>query len=89
MSCVEIAGSLQRGDLAHMLSFDSTTSFFQVKSILIRLRRELQNIEFLTPIEFEHSILISDDGLKSSVFNALEIDGYTPHKKSIALRQSV
>ncbi|MDX7989211.1 hypothetical protein FE392_18170 [Xenorhabdus sp. 12] len=65
-----------RGDLAHMLSFDNTASFFQVKSILIRLRRELQNIEFLTPIEFEHSILTSGDGSKESVFNALESDGY-------------
>ena len=65
-----------RGDLAHMLSFENTASFFQVKSILIRLRRELQNIEFLTPIEFEHSILTSNDGLKRSVFSALESDGY-------------
>ncbi|MBA5603212.1 hypothetical protein H1224_19365 [Pectobacterium aroidearum] len=65
-----------RGDLSHMLSFDNTASFFQVKSILIRLRRELQNIYFLTPIEFEHSILTSDDGLKDVVFNTLETDGY-------------
>lgn len=65
-----------RGDLAHMLSFDNTASFFQVKSILVRLRRELQNIDFLTPIEFEHAILISDDGSKASVFHALEGDGY-------------
>ncbi len=65
-----------RGDLAHMLSFEDTASFFQVKSILVRLRRELQNIEFLTPIELEHSILVSDDGLKESVIHILKEDGY-------------
>lgn len=65
-----------RGDLQHMLSFDSTANFFQVKSILIRLRRELQHINFLTPIEFEHAILASKEGLKSSVFKFLEADGY-------------
>ncbi|WP_038910332.1 hypothetical protein [Dickeya dadantii] len=65
-----------RGDLAHMLSFEDTASFFQVKSILVRLRRELQNIAFLTPIEFEHAIIMSDDASKESVFRALKEDGY-------------
>ena len=65
-----------RGDLKHMLAFDSTASFFQVKSILVRLRRELQHIRFLTPIELEHAIIISEQGLKKSVFDSLELDGY-------------
>lgn len=65
-----------RGDLKHMLSFDSTASFFQVRSILVRLRRELQHICFLTPIELEHAILTSEQGLKDSVFHSLELDGY-------------
>lgn len=65
-----------RGDLKHMLSFDNTASFFQVKSILIRLRRELQYINFLTPVEFEHSILVSEESSKKEVFEALEQDGY-------------
>lgn len=65
-----------RGDLKHMLAFDSTASFFQVKSILIRLRRELQHICFLTPIELEHAIITSEQGLKESVFHSLELDGY-------------
>jgi hypothetical protein len=65
-----------RGDLQHMLTFDSTASFFQVKSILVRLRRELQYIKFLTPIELEHAIIVSTDGLKHSVFNSLLSDGY-------------
>jgi len=50
-----------KGDLEHMLSFPDTASFFQVKSILIRLRREFQNIKFLTPIEIEHALLMSND----------------------------
>lgn len=65
-----------RGDLKHMLAFDSTASFFQVKSILVRLRRELQYIKFLTPIELEHAIIVSEDGLKHSVFKSLLSDGY-------------
>ena len=65
-----------RGDLKHMLAFDSTASFFQVKSILVRLRRELQYICFLTPIELEHAIITSEQGLKDSVFHSLELDGY-------------
>ncbi|QMW14544.1 hypothetical protein H3302_16065 [Pseudoalteromonas sp. MT33b] len=65
-----------RGDLAHMLSFEDTASFFQVKSILIRLRRELQEIKYLTPIELEHSILTSDDGDLSKIKTSLELDGY-------------
>lgn len=65
-----------RGDLKHMLAFNNTASFFQVKSILVRLRRELQHIRFLTPIEFEHAIITSEKGLKESVFKNLELDGY-------------
>ena len=65
-----------RGDLKHMLAFDNTASFFQVKSILVRLRRELQHICFLTPIELEHAIITSEQGLKESVFHSLELDGY-------------
>lgn len=65
-----------RGDLEHMLTFDNTASFFQVKSILVRLRRELQLIEFLTPIEFEHAIITSETGRVDDVYNQLRLDGY-------------
>lgn len=66
-----------RGDLEHMLSFESTASFFQVKSIFIRLRRELQQINFLTPIEYEHAILTSESKLKKEVYAMLFSDGYS------------
>lgn len=69
-----------RGDLQHMLTFNSTASFFQVKSILVRLRRELQHIRFLTPIELEHAIITSEQSLKESVFHSLELDGYPPEE---------
>lgn len=65
-----------RTDLEHMLSFDDTASFFQVKSILIRLRREFQNIAFLTPIEFEHAILMVENASKQEVHTFLQSEGY-------------
>jgi len=71
-----------RGDLQHMLSFSNTESFFQVKSILVRLRREFQKIDFLTAIEIQHAILISESksykDIKASLINEeysiIEID---------------
>jgi hypothetical protein len=57
-----------RGDLQHMLSFTNTSSFFQVKTILVRLRREFQKIDFLTGIEIQHSILVN----KSTTFNEIK-----------------
>lgn len=66
-----------RGDLAHMLSFSNTASFFQVKSILVRLRREFQNIDFLTAIEIQHAILVSTSTSPATIQNLLVEDGYT------------
>ena len=57
-----------------MLALDSTASFFQVKSILVRLRRELQHIKFLTPVELEHAIITSEQASKESVFYLLKCD---------------
>ncbi|WP_155419365.1 hypothetical protein [Chromobacterium subtsugae] len=66
-----------RGDLAHMLTFENTASFFQVKSIFIRLRREFQNIEYLTPVEFEHAIMTTDTPSKDAICTTLRTDGYS------------
>lgn len=57
-----------------MLTFDSTASFFQVKNILVRPRRELQHIKFLTPVELEHAIITSEQASKESVFYLLKSD---------------
>lgn len=65
-----------RGDLEHMLTFDNTCSFIQVKSILIRLRREFQNIAYLTPVELEHAIIATQSGTREDVYKYLIDEGY-------------
>ncbi|XOV81274.1 MAG: hypothetical protein ACFHVJ_10065 [Aestuariibacter sp.] len=65
-----------RGDLQHMLSFPDTASFFQVRSILVRLRREFQYINFLTPIDIEHVLLTTTANDKNSVSSELLSQNY-------------
>lgn len=65
-----------KGDLKHMLKFDDTHSFFQVRSIWIRLRRELQNIGFLTPIEIEHAVIRTPNGSIERIQEILINEGY-------------
>ena len=64
------------GDLKKLLSMDDTHTFFQVRSACIRLRRALQEIGFLTPLEIEHTICMSD-GTTESVVARLQNDGYS------------
>lgn len=45
------------GDLKKMLAKRTTKSFIQVRTAPVKLRRELQEIDFLTPLEIEHAIL--------------------------------
>lgn len=45
-----------RRDLQHMLEMPSTADFVQVRSAHVKLRRQLQNIGFLTPIDFVHAL---------------------------------
>lgn len=78
-----------RGDLEHMLSFDNTESFFQVKSILIRLRREFQKIDFLTAIEIQHAILTNLSSSYESVINSLQNDGYSSIEIERAIKISL
>lgn len=63
------------GDLKKLLAFDTTKSFFQVRSAPIRLRRELQEIGFLTPLEIEHAIAATN-GKQHQVAEYLRKDGY-------------
>lgn len=76
-----------RGDLEHMLTFPDTASFFQVKSVLVRLRREFQNISYLTPIELEHAVLTIENCKSEDLFNSLLADGYP--KEEIQRAQDV
>lgn len=65
------------GDLKTLLSMRTTKSFLQVRSAAIRLRRELQDIGFVTPLEVEHAVLGSR-GRESEVQRHLEQEGYSP-----------
>jgi hypothetical protein len=64
------------GDLKTLLQMQNTHSFFQIKSAPIRLRRELQQLGYLTPLEIEHALFCSDGDKKLSV-TMLVRDGYT------------
>ena len=66
-----------RGDLEHMMRMSNTHSFLQVRSIWIRLRRELQQIGFITPVEIEHAIFQTNDGNIDEVEQILLSEGYS------------
>jgi hypothetical protein len=63
------------GDLKKLLSYDDTAGFFQIRSASIRLRRELQKIGFLTPLEVEHAVILTD-GSQKKIFSLLKRNGY-------------
>lgn len=62
-------------DLRKILAMGTTRSFIQIRSAPIRLRRELQAIGFVTPLEIEHAI-IQSSGDESDIGNALVSQGY-------------
>lgn len=64
------------GDLKKLLSKSTTTSFFQVRSAAIRLRRELEQISFLIPLRLELAIAQSD-GSRSGAEQLLIQAGYS------------
>jgi hypothetical protein len=66
-----------RGDLLHMMRMTNTHSFIQVRSLWVRLRRELQLIGFITPVEVEHAILRTADGDLYAVKTKLLYEGYS------------
>lgn len=66
-----------RGDLVHMLRMQDTHSVIQVRSLWIRLRRELQSIGFITPVEIEHAIVRTQHGEIDEVKLLLEAEGYS------------
>ncbi len=65
------------GDLKNLLNMPTTASFFQVRSASVRLRRELQHVGFLLPIEVEHAV-IRTDGTQAEVGRLLTEEGYSP-----------
>ncbi len=64
------------GDLKTLLQMASTHSFFQIKSAPIRLRREFQQVGYLTSLEIEHALFCSAGDKKRSVAMLVR-DGYT------------
>lgn len=64
------------GDLRKMLAKRTTKNFFQIRTAPIKLRRELQEIGFLTSLEVEHCML---KGLhrNEELIQTLLADGYT------------
>ena len=63
------------GDLKTLLNMLNTASYCQVRSAAVRLRRELQHIGFLTPLELEHAIFRAN-GSPSAVRKVLYDEGY-------------
>lgn len=74
------------GDLKNMLQMHDTKSFFQVKSSPIRLRRELQDIGYLTPLEIEHALLLLQN--ETAVQRHLIDEGYSKEEVARALNDA-
>lgn len=76
------------GDLRKMLAKPSTKNFIQICSAPLKLRRELQGINFLTTLEIEHAILMTG-GKKDEVIQKLLNDGYPIEEIEISIGSAV
>jgi hypothetical protein len=76
------------GDLRRLFAMSDTHSFFQIRSIPIRLRRELQSLGFVTPLDVEHSI-IRTDGRVSSVVGMLQSEGFAVEQVNLGIARAV
>lgn len=76
------------GDLQRLLGMETTHSFVQIRSIPIRLRRELQSLGFLIPLEIEHAIIRSN-GEKVDVGEILMKERYTQQEVQRAIGRAV
>jgi len=77
------------GDLQHMLGMKNTKDFIQVRSAHVKLRRELQQIGFLTPLEIEHAIFRSRNSSREEIHGILINDGYERHEIDRVISQSI
>lgn len=75
------------GDLRKMLAKPSTKDFIQIKTAPLKLRRELQGINFLTTLEIELAILITG-GSKVKVTELLQADGYSVDEINTAIKEA-
>ena len=76
------------GDLRKMLAKATTKDFIQIRTAPLKLRRELQGIQFLTPLEIEHAI-IRTNGTKQEIFDLLQQEGYSVEEISRAIDYSI
>ncbi len=76
------------GDLKSILSMHDTQSFFQIRTACIRLRRELQEVGFLTPLEVEHAIL-RRGGNRTEVAHLLLEEGYAADEIDRAIDDAI
>lgn len=86
VECLDGAGyySSLNGDLRKMLAKPSTKNFIQISSAPLKLRRELQGINFLTVLEIEHAILMTG-GKRVDVIEKLQNDGYVVNEIATAI----
>lgn len=64
------------GDLKSLLSYHDTSDFFQIRSAPLRLRRLIQDVGFLTPLDLGHAILRAEGNLEQT-HAILTDEGYT------------
>lgn len=76
-------------DLQHMLGMETTKDFIQVRSAHVKLRREFQDLGFLTPIDIEHAIFRSASGKMDEVVTVLESEGYASDEIQRAITHSI
>ena len=75
-------------DLRKILAMNTTRSFIQIRSAPIRLRRELQALGFLTPLEIEHAI-VQSSGNETDVGNVLTTQGYSETETKRAIKHAI
>ncbi|CAI8796078.1 Glutamate dehydrogenase [Pseudomonas chlororaphis] len=63
-------------DLKHMLEMPSTEDFIQVRTAHVKLRRALQDIGFLTPLDFVHALFRAKGALENAKL-ILRAEGYS------------
>lgn len=76
------------GDLRKMLAKPTTKDFIQIRTAPLKLRRALQGILFLTPLEIEHAV-IRTSGKEDKVYQLLRDEGYTDKEINRAFSASV
>ena len=76
------------GDLRKMLAKPTTKDFIQIRTAPLKLRRVLQGISFLTPLEIEHAVLRTT-GKENDICQLLRDEGYTDEEICRALTDAV